>query len=78
MNTLQAIIVLLFGIPLAIGHLISALLVIPMAATDLAHLLGWPLQVTYQELVALEAQRAVRVRIDYVDHQISFKGWVAA
>ena len=57
---------------------ILALLVIPMAATDLAHLLGWPLDVTYQELVALEAQQAVKLRIDYAGHQITFKGWVAA
>lgn len=54
-----------------------ALLAVPMEATALAHLLGWPLEVTYQELVALEAQQAVRVRIDYVDHQISFRGWEA-
>ena len=49
-----------------------------MAAVDIAHLLGWPLEVTYQELVALEAQQAVKLRIDYAGHQITFKGWVAA
>jgi hypothetical protein len=55
-----------------------ALLTLPMAAVDLAHLLGWPHEVTYQELVALEAQGKVKVRIDYAGHQITFKGWVAA
>ena len=55
-----------------------ALLVVPMAAVDIAHLLGWPLDATYQELVTLEAQNAVRVRIDYTDHQITFRGWELA
>ena len=47
----------------------------PMRADDLAHLIGWPVESVYVELVALEAQGSARVAIRYFDGKVISREW---
>ena len=49
----------------------------PMTASDLAHLIGWPLESVYVELVALEAQGRTRVVVGYSDGKVISREWEA-
>jgi hypothetical protein len=49
----------------------------PMPALSLAHLLGWPLESVYVELVALEAQNKARVVVTYSNSVVLHKEWEA-
>lgn len=46
-----------------------------MPALDLAHLLGWPAEAVYQELVSLEAQGKAKPVVTFVGKRVSTIEW---